>query len=424
MGIAERTKLYRQVEERRKRPLIVYVTSTRVNANGMIAGDSVPEFLAQLQLLPRGTKELDLLIVSDGGDPTVAWRIVSMIRQRVTKFSALIPQAAFSAATLIVMGADEVVMHPNGNLGPTDPQIRVPRRNQRDGGTEVVGFGSEDLMAFLRFTKDQVGLKDPQNLTTVFLKFCDEATAMGVGVAARSSLLGVALGEKLLQQHMLSDGDKAKAKEISEKLTKDFFHHGYPVNRSEARDIGLKVAGPDEELEELMWKIWTDLSDELKLREPHSPLRVLAENPACKPLFAPIPHVTLPANLPLQIAQQAHQQILAQINVAHIPPAPFELIHAVCESARLASRFVTDGFVVGTKTPDHQIRMSSLTIKQMWTTLPKLGATEGGALSAAKAADPGAPAERVAKAPSRAKAARSPRRGTGVKKARKSRIKR
>src|SRR5467141_319672 len=155
MGLPSRLDLYKKVEARRNRPLIVYVTSNRPNAAGGIAGDSVPELLDQLQRLPAGAQELDLLIVSDGGDPTVAWRIVSLIRERVTKFSALVPQAAYSAATLIVLGADEVVMHPNGNLGPTDPQIRIQRRSGKDGATDAVGFGSEDLMAFLRFSRDQ-----------------------------------------------------------------------------------------------------------------------------------------------------------------------------------------------------------------------------------------------------------------------------
>src|SRR5437667_8170655 len=346
MGIQARLELYKQIEARRKRPLIVYVTSSRLNGNGQIAADSVAELIDQLQRLPAGTKELDLMIVSDGGDPTVAWRMVSLIRERATKFSALVPQAAYSAATLIVLGADEVVMHPNGNLGPTDPQIRVPRRSGKDGTTEVVGFGSEDLMAFLRFSREEVGLKDPEQMLAVFSKFCDEVTTLGVGVSARSALLSVTLGEKLLLLNMKGEGEKQKAREISEKLTKDYFHHGYPVNRSEAKEIGLKVADQDEELESLMWRIWTDISEELKLREPHNPLRVLAENPACQALFDAVPLVQLPANLPPALAQQAHQQVLAQIVVANVPPAPFEIIHALVESTRQASRFITNGLVV------------------------------------------------------------------------------
>lgn len=370
MALAERLALYRKVEARRKRPLIVYVTSSRVNASGDMSGDAVPEVLDQLQRLPAGTKELDLLIVSNGGDPTVAWRIVSLIRERATKFSALVPQAAYSAATLIVLGADEVVMHPNGNLGPTDPQIRVQRRSAKDGSTENVNFGSEDLMAFLNFSRDQVGLKDPQHLVSVYSKFCDEVTAMGVGVSARSALLSVSLGERLLRLHMIGAEEERKAGEISQKLTKDYLHHGYPVNRSEAKAIGLKIAQPDEDLEDLLWKIWCDISEELKLREPHFPLTVLADNPACQPLFEPVPVIQLPANLPPAIAQQAYQQILNQILVTNVPPAPFETIHALIESTRTASRFVTSGLVVGAKTPDQQLRISTLNIRQRWVSVP------------------------------------------------------
>jgi hypothetical protein len=320
--------------------------------------------------LPAGTTALDLLIVSNGGDPTVAWRIVSLIRQRVKKFSALIPQAAYSAATLIVLGADEVVMHPNGNLGPTDPQIRVQRRTGKDGAVEAVGFGSEDLMAFLKFSRDQVGLKDPKDLLAVYSKFCDEVSTLGVGASARSALLSVTLGEKLLQLHMKGDDENKRARAISEKLTKDYFHHGYPVNKNEAKEIGLKIAAQDEVLEKLMWDIWCDLSTELKLREPHNPLTVLADNPASNALFAPAMLLQMPVNLPPALMQQAHQNVLSQLTIAQAPPAPFETIHAVFESARHVSRFVTNGLIFGTKSPDQQIRISTLNVRQLWKTIP------------------------------------------------------
>lgn len=231
-------------------------------------------------------------------------------------------------------------------------------------------------MAFLRFSRDQVGLKEPEHMLAVYSKFCDEVTTLGVGISARSALLSVTLGEKLLQLHMKEGAEQQRAREISEKLTKDYFHHGYPVNRTEAREIGLKVADRDEELEDLIWKIWCDLSEELKLREPHNPIRVLAENQACQALFAPVPVIQLPGNLPPQLAQQAYQQILAQVQVADVPPAPFETIHAVIESTRHASRFVTNGLVVGTKTADQQIRLSTLNVRQLWETVALVAAAQ------------------------------------------------
>src|SRR5689334_17511388 len=115
MALLERVELLKKIEAARGRPVITYITSPRPGAAGAIAGDMVNELMSQLNVLPPNTKQLDLLIVSNGGDPTVAWRIVTLIRERVQKFAVLIPQAAYSAATLIALGADEIVMHPNGN---------------------------------------------------------------------------------------------------------------------------------------------------------------------------------------------------------------------------------------------------------------------------------------------------------------------
>lgn len=394
MGLAERHLMYQELETRRGRPLLVYVTSNRLNAGGAIASDSVPEVLQQLQLLPHDTKEIDFLIVSDGGDPTVAWRIVSLIRERVQRLTVLVPQAAYSAATLVVLGADEVVMHPNGNLGPTDPQIRTQRRGQ-NGGTDAVAFGSEDLMAYLRFAKDQVGLSTEQMLA-VYSKFCDEVGAVALGVSARSALLSVSLGEKLLRLHMKDTG---KAKSIAEKLTKDYFHHGYPVNRSEAKEIGLNVAKPDSILEDMIWRIWADIAEELELRHPHNAVTVLKNDPACAPLFAPLAQIALPANLPPQIAQQAYQQILANIQVQQVPPASYQTIHALVESSRYASRFLTVGQIFGVRQADQQIRISNVIERQQWETIQLAAATKrsAGADVARRKAKTPTPGSRIAK---------------------------
>ena len=55
----------------------------------------------------------------------VAWRFVNALRERVERFSVLVPQDAFSAATLLALGADEIVMHPYGCLGPVDVTVAI-----------------------------------------------------------------------------------------------------------------------------------------------------------------------------------------------------------------------------------------------------------------------------------------------------------
>lgn len=364
--LESRINLYRRLEEARGRPLITYVTSTRGNAQASIAADVVPELMAQLNALPAGTSELDLLIVSNGGDPTVAWRIVSLIRERVKSFAVLIPQSAYSAATLIALGADEIVIHPNGNLGPTDPQIRAPKRG-KDADTQLYGFGSEDLSAFLKFARDEVGLTDQTQMLSVFNHFCEEVGSVAVGVAARSAQLLVRMGEKLLQLHMNGETNKAKARTISQALTSNYFHHGYAVSRSEAKDsIELPVADSNTEVEQLMWDIWLDISEEMQLREPFNPVTKLRAEPSCAPLFSPPPVVQIPGNLPAPAQQQAINQALAQMSVIPVPAVPFELLYCVMESSRLASRNVSGGLIFAAQQPDLNLRMSLVFDRQGW----------------------------------------------------------
>jgi hypothetical protein len=364
--LKQRLAIYKRIEKQRGRPLIAYVTSMRQNSAGAISGDAVAEVQDQLQALPAGTKELDLLLLSSGGDATVAWRIVSLIRERVAKFSVLIPQAAYSAATLIVLGADEIVMHSNGNLGPTDPQITAPKPGALQN--ERQSFGSEDLAAFVRYAKDTVGLKDEANVAQIYRKFIDDVGSLAIGVAARSSQLGLSMGEKLLQLHMNGE-DKKKARTIAERLTKDFFHHGYPLNRTEAAEIGLKVAKPDQILEDLLWGAWINLSTALEFRTPFSAIALVRRNPLCEPLFAPVPIVNIPPNLPPEVMQQLLPQVLAQCAAVGVPGTEFETTHALVESHRLASRFVTQGTIFATRQPDLSFKVSQVIARQAWETV-------------------------------------------------------
>ena len=127
MAIANRVQLYKELEELRgNRPLIVYVTSGRSGPSGQMGrmdADAIPELCDQLEKLPEHVEGIDVLVVSDGGDPMVAWRAITLLRERTDHLAILIPQGAYSAATLLALGADEILMHPNSNLGPVDPQI-------------------------------------------------------------------------------------------------------------------------------------------------------------------------------------------------------------------------------------------------------------------------------------------------------------
>ncbi|HEX5104804.1 MAG TPA: hypothetical protein VFV87_13375, partial [Pirellulaceae bacterium] len=298
MGFAERRELYQKLEEARGgRPLIVYVTSTRPGVDSRILPDAVPQLLDQLDAIERPDEKdgVDLLVVSHGGDPMTAWRAMTLLHERVKHVAVLVPQVAYSAATMLAMGANDIVMHPNGNLGPVDPQIEIHPKP----GEPPQRFGFEDLAGFLQFIKTEVGLTDQEQIQRMFAMFCNQVGPVPVAISARASLLTATMGEKLLMLHM---GDREKAKRIAESLNKKFFNHGYPVSRREAKDeIGLQIKDVSKDVEKLMWEIWLDVEKELEVRKRFNPIFQVADNAeAASALFGPVLQGNAPV-LPMQL---------------------------------------------------------------------------------------------------------------------------
>jgi len=105
----DKKSLIQQIKALRNSRVITYLTSDRQGpVNARIAGDVIPVISRQLRKIGK-TPNIDLFLYSTGGDTMVPWRLVSMIREYCDKFSVLIPYKAHSAATMISLGADEIL---------------------------------------------------------------------------------------------------------------------------------------------------------------------------------------------------------------------------------------------------------------------------------------------------------------------------
>ena len=270
-----RNELYKKIIEKRGRPLITYVTSIRPGMAGSMTQDAIPIIIEHINKIPKNNNGIDILILSTGGDPIVSWRIISLLRQRFEKVGVIIPYMAYSAATLLALGADEILMHPYANLGPVDPQLVIQKPNQL---TEV--FGYEDIKKYIEFIKD-IGISDQELLQKCFEKLTNEVGTIKIGVAKRGSQLALSMSEKLLNLHMT---DSAQAKAISETLNTAFYHHGYPLSLSEAKDIGLNIIDIDNEMENIMWDICNSFSSEMKFNDAFNPNNIIMENMRKNPL--------------------------------------------------------------------------------------------------------------------------------------------
>jgi hypothetical protein len=306
-----------------------------------MATDVLPYLIEQLDAVPADSDKLDFLIVSLGGDPMVAWRIMSLIRERRNFVSVLIPQSAFSAATLVALGGDEIYVHPNGHLGPIDMQVNIATSTGRRN------FSTEDITAFVEFVRKDLAITDQEHLRHLFEATCREVGSIGVGFNARSQKLAVSLAERLLEMpHKGKEADSATIRTIVKSLSTHFHSHSYPVSRSEAIKMQLPVNKErDDELERLMWALWRDLEEELKEREPFNPIAAILNSPAASPL--------------LDLSETTK-------NVAAKEPIDFEVISAIMESRRRSFFGVSRGKLLATRTPDLNVQYNCLSTFQGW----------------------------------------------------------
>ena len=362
MSFSTRQLLYKKLEEKRNRPLITYITSLRPGMGGNMAGDAIRQFIDQLNLLSKTTKEIDFLIVSNGGDPITSLRMMSLLRERFEKISVLLPYVAYSAATVLALGADEIVMHPYSNLGPVDPQLTVSHKDD-SGNQEHFQFSSEDLVNYIDFIKHDVGVTDQAHLISSVQPLIKDVGSLAIGSAKRSQMLSLSLSERMLRSHI---DDANQVKTIARALNSSYYHHGYAVGRKEAQEIGLPVNTPDEEIENIMWKIWMDYEDEMKCNDSFNPIKELMQNPISAKMISSIPIVNIPANLPPEIQQVVFTQLANQIKLEVREPLKISPLIASIESNLKALAFYNDMNILYWRGEDANLVYNITTVQSGW----------------------------------------------------------
>lgn len=271
---------------------------------------------------------------------------------------------AFSAATLFALGADEIVMHSHASLGPIDPQITIA---QPDGSKRQ--FSYEDVGAFLRFLGSEVKVTEQVHISAIIEKLFSVVDPVNVGAAKRASELSSAVGERLLLMHMTSSEDKNRARQIAENLNKSFFAHGDAVSRKRAKELQLKIAKEDAQLEKLIWEAYLGLESYMELRQPFNALQhYLRDQGGAAALRPPAPLV-IPPNTPPQVAQQLWQAAAQQAmqNLANsVVEVEYSVVNALVESIRIASEFRTTGRLTAARNINGEIQLAGTDTDSGW----------------------------------------------------------
>ncbi len=279
MAREDRIKLIEEIKACRGSRVICYLTSLRENVPAVIAQDQVRVFFDHLLLLPNPPVEkLDVFLVSNGGDGVVPWRLVSLFREFSRSFNVLVPYRAYSAASLIALGADEIVMHPFAEIGPIDPTVSNPF-NPKEPSGRPIGISVEDVKAYVHFIKDTVGITHEDELVKTIEILAQQVHPLALGNVERFVFQSRMTAKKILKTHMTES--EHIIDEMVETMASKLYFHGHPINRKEAKnDVGLKIAqNVPSQLETAMWNLYMDFEKEFQNSAPFFPAGDLSQLP-------------------------------------------------------------------------------------------------------------------------------------------------
>ena len=223
----QRQAIIKRIQRKTERTLICYVSGDECVID---AEDTMP-FIDLLHNVPSGCN-LDLLLHTTGGGIDAAEKLIEMMRSRVEtgELRIVVPDFAKSAGTLMVLGADSVVMSDMSELGPIDPQLPLFSRWQSVQNYLDAYKAHEETLKM-----------DPGNVAArIMLDKLDPATLKLCEAATRRARQAA---EDLLKRGMFRNGGNW-SQTASELLdTTRWASHGQMISWEDARDplIGLAV---------------------------------------------------------------------------------------------------------------------------------------------------------------------------------------
>ncbi len=258
-------KLLQLAEKRQADLIFTFVTSDKNPANlfsAQIALDVMDIFYKQLRKSGK-KKKITLVLHSAGGNIEAPWPIVSLFREYCETFEVIVCRKALSAATLICLGADKIVMTPSSFLSPIDPHgvFKIGNQNKE---IEI-----ENISSFIKFAKERVGITQQEPLIEVLRSLVNEVPPTILGSVYRTHFMIRSLAEKMFGTHKKKIEEQQRTLIISN-LTEKLYAHNHLISRKEARDIiGFKtlIEIPPDEQESLIEEIYQLYSDELEFEK-------------------------------------------------------------------------------------------------------------------------------------------------------------
>lgn len=284
MSKRERLQIIKKIQKKRNSKLITLVTSDRINFSQPIhqmMNDIIYKQILSIKQNGNDFEKIDLFLYSRGGDSDAPWSIVSTIRESFPdkQFNVLIPFRAHSAATMISLGADEIIMTEKAELGPVDITIGNSPLNPPHPITKhPIDISVEDVMGFISLL-DKLDCTRPQEKIKAFEILSEHINPLAIGKVNRLLEQTKLVANRMLtfRKNKLTNEQN---EEIIRKLGSEIYSHRHSISRTEARQIGISFVknSEDYDISNELWKLYELYSKMLLLSEPFDPEKYLIDN--------------------------------------------------------------------------------------------------------------------------------------------------
>ena len=198
-----------------------------------------------------GEGPLDLILHSPGGSAEATASIVRYLRKQFSEVRIIIPHAAMSAATMLALSADVIVMGKQSQLGPIDPQLVTPQ------GQSIPARAILD-----QFERAKRECSDDPNVLGAWMPMLQQYGPALLEQCQNADSLARRLVGQWLRAYMFK-GDKyaaRKARRVAKFFGDHHIHrsHSLGIDRTEASEKGVKIVDleADPDLEDAVLSVY------------------------------------------------------------------------------------------------------------------------------------------------------------------------
>jgi len=195
-------------------------------------------------------EKLTLLVKSDGGSGMASLRMIHLLRRYGKRLTVVAPLNCASAATMLALGADTIVMGPLSYLTAVDTSLEHDL-SPLDHTNNLVPVSNDEVDRVIRLWRETVGRRGSEQVNP-YQELYKYLHPLVIGALDRASSLSLMLCREILGYHMK---DAAKADRISRRLNSSYPAHQYPITSREARRLGLTVRDIDPGLDRLLQEL-------------------------------------------------------------------------------------------------------------------------------------------------------------------------